>query len=69
VKVKLTDGGHRIDGDTVSNSKLEHVEGGVPASRYIPGHHTQGKTVSGKRLVPARQEDGRRVLECERNFP
>src|SRR5260221_2849388 len=68
-EVEVTDCGHCINGNTVPNGKFKHVIGRVPACRHIPGHHTRGKAMRGKCLVPHWQEDGRRILECERNFP
>jgi hypothetical protein len=43
----------------VTKGELEHIEGGVPASRYVAGHHTWRKAVSGKSSVPRWQEVGR----------
>ena len=56
-EVEISIGSDFVNCHAVDERKVQHVEGGVPASRYVTGHHTKLEAKFLKLCVPLRKDD------------
>jgi hypothetical protein len=58
VKVEIMVGGDSINGSTIFNCKVEHVEGSIPACGHITWHHLNREAKFLKLCNPPRKDYG-----------